>query len=54
MVFLKDNTIKILLTGLVFFREGPDNGYGLICGSGGNFNPVRGNLEGFCEAVSCD
>ena len=52
LLFLIHNWITFFFLGLVFFKEGPDNGYGLICGPGGSYDPERGNLEGLCAAVS--
>lgn len=50
--FISSYTTMVHFLGLVFFKETPDDGYALICGPGGSYNPPHGDLEGFCNDVS--
>ncbi|XP_039266215.2 uncharacterized protein LOC120341702 [Styela clava] len=42
--------VDLVQYGLVMFRETNDAGFALVCGPGGNYNPQRGDLKGFCDS----
>lgn len=45
---------NLQLPGLILFKDTHDDGYALVCGPGGSYNPPRGDLAGFCKDVCYD